>query len=148
MLAKFLTNASDILFSWRDKSSFRCYTLGPLCLWQCLNDGFPNFYYSFEIRKCCNWDSSNCYNMRLSSVSFTRMNFPTVCVPQMVEIKRVSSLYSSSLKDSQFGHLDEKLWLLRANYSVFFLAHSSKWSWTEETDIIWSPRVDCSWDCK
>ena len=25
-----------ILFSWRDNSSFRCFTLGPLCLWQCL----------------------------------------------------------------------------------------------------------------
>ena len=36
MLAKFVTNASGILFSWRDNSSFRPYTLGPLCLWQCL----------------------------------------------------------------------------------------------------------------
>ena len=35
MLAKFLTNASGILFCWRDNSSFRCCTLGPLCLWQC-----------------------------------------------------------------------------------------------------------------
>ena len=35
MLAKFLTNASGILFCWRYNSSFRCYTLGPLCLWQC-----------------------------------------------------------------------------------------------------------------
>ena len=35
MLAKFLTNASGILFCWRDNSSFRCYTLGLLCLWQC-----------------------------------------------------------------------------------------------------------------
>ena len=35
MLAKFLTNACGILFSWRDNSSFRCYTLGLLCLWQC-----------------------------------------------------------------------------------------------------------------
>ena len=35
-MAKFGTNASGILFSWRDNSSFRCYTLGPLCLWQCL----------------------------------------------------------------------------------------------------------------
>ena len=34
--AIWLTNASGILFSWRDNSSFRCYTLGPLCLWQCL----------------------------------------------------------------------------------------------------------------
>ena len=35
-LAIFETNASGILFSWRDlNSSFRCYTLGPLCLWQC-----------------------------------------------------------------------------------------------------------------
>ena len=33
MLAKFLTNASDILSWWRDNSSFKCYTLGPLCLW-------------------------------------------------------------------------------------------------------------------
>ena len=36
MLAKFGTNASGILFSWRDTSSYRLYTLGPLCLWQCL----------------------------------------------------------------------------------------------------------------
>ena len=34
MLAKFLTKAIDIQFCWRDDSSFRCYTLGPLCLWQ------------------------------------------------------------------------------------------------------------------
>ena len=33
--AIWLTNASGILSSWRDNSSFRCYTLGPLCLWQC-----------------------------------------------------------------------------------------------------------------
>ena len=33
--AIWLTNTSGILFSWRDNSSFRCYTLGPLCLWQC-----------------------------------------------------------------------------------------------------------------
>ena len=36
MLVKILSNASGILFCWRDNSSFRCYTLGPLCLWQCL----------------------------------------------------------------------------------------------------------------
>ena len=36
MLANFLTNASGILFSWRDSSSFRCYTLGQLCLCQCI----------------------------------------------------------------------------------------------------------------
>ena len=35
MLAKFLTNASGTLFFWRANSSFRCYTLRPLCLWQC-----------------------------------------------------------------------------------------------------------------
>ena len=39
-LAKFGTKASGILFSWRDNSSYRLYsrvyTLGPLCLWQCL----------------------------------------------------------------------------------------------------------------
>ena len=35
-LAKFGTNASDILCSWRDNSSYRLYILGPLCLWQCL----------------------------------------------------------------------------------------------------------------
>ena len=29
-----LTNASGILICWRDNSSFRCYTLGPLCLCQ------------------------------------------------------------------------------------------------------------------
>ena len=34
-MAKFGTNASGILFSWRDNSSYRLYTLGPLCLWQC-----------------------------------------------------------------------------------------------------------------
>ena len=34
-LAKCVTNASGILFSWRDNSSYRLYTLGPLCLWQC-----------------------------------------------------------------------------------------------------------------
>ena len=38
------TNASGILFSWRDNSSFRCYTLGPLCLWQCFpSQGFYHF---------------------------------------------------------------------------------------------------------
>ena len=26
---------SGILFSWKDNSSYRLYTLGPLCLWQC-----------------------------------------------------------------------------------------------------------------
>ena len=37
-LAKFETNASGILFSWRDNSSYRLYTImGPLCLWQCFN---------------------------------------------------------------------------------------------------------------
>ena len=36
----FLTNASGILFYCRVNSSFRCYTLGPLCLWQC-------FYFLF-----------------------------------------------------------------------------------------------------
>ena len=34
-LAKFGTKESGILFSWRDNSSYRLYTLGPLCLWQC-----------------------------------------------------------------------------------------------------------------
>ena len=34
-LAKFGTNATGILFSWRDNSSSRVNTLGPLCLWQC-----------------------------------------------------------------------------------------------------------------
>ena len=34
-MAKFGTNASGILFSWRDNSSYRLYILGPLCLWQC-----------------------------------------------------------------------------------------------------------------
>ena len=43
MLAKFVTNASGILFSWRDNSSFRPYTLGPLCLWQCLQYKFDHF---------------------------------------------------------------------------------------------------------
>ena len=33
--AKYGTNASGILFSWRDNPSYRLYTLGPLCLWQC-----------------------------------------------------------------------------------------------------------------
>ena len=28
-MVKFVTNASGILLSWRDNSSFRCYTLGP-----------------------------------------------------------------------------------------------------------------------
>ena len=36
-LAKFGISASGILFSWRDNSRFRLYTLGPLCLWQCLH---------------------------------------------------------------------------------------------------------------
>ena len=37
MVVKFRStnNASGILFSWRDNSSYRLYTLGPLCLWQC-----------------------------------------------------------------------------------------------------------------
>ena len=35
-LVKFVTNASGILSSWRDNSSLRVNTLGPLCLWQCL----------------------------------------------------------------------------------------------------------------
>ena len=34
-LAKSGTNVSGILFSWRDNSSSRVNTLGPLCLWQC-----------------------------------------------------------------------------------------------------------------
>ena len=36
-----LTNASGILFSWRDNSSPRCYALGPLCLWQCFSNTLP-----------------------------------------------------------------------------------------------------------
>ena len=40
LVAKFGTNASGILFiSWRDNSSERGNTLGPLCLWQCLMPG-------------------------------------------------------------------------------------------------------------
>ena len=31
---------SGILFSWIDNSSCRLYTLGPLCLWQCLKVRF------------------------------------------------------------------------------------------------------------
>ena len=38
LVVKFVTNASGILFSWRDNSSFRVNTLGPLCLWQCFFD--------------------------------------------------------------------------------------------------------------
>ena len=34
-MAKLGTNTSGILFSLRDNSSYRLYTLGPLCLWQC-----------------------------------------------------------------------------------------------------------------
>ena len=34
-----------VLFSWKDNSSFRCYTLGPLCLWQC-------FFYLMHIYFC------------------------------------------------------------------------------------------------
>ena len=33
--AIWLTIASGILFGWRDNSSLRFDTLGPLCLWQC-----------------------------------------------------------------------------------------------------------------
>ena len=39
MLAKFETNPSGIFFSWRVDLSYRINTLGPLCLWQCLNMG-------------------------------------------------------------------------------------------------------------
>ena len=39
-LARFGTNASDILFNWRDNSNYRVNTLGPLCLWQCLKVRF------------------------------------------------------------------------------------------------------------
>ena len=46
MLAKFVTNASGIIFSWRDDSSFRCYTLGPLCLWQCLLLLFSSLHFT------------------------------------------------------------------------------------------------------
>ena len=46
MSAKFGTNASGVLFSWRYNSSYRINTLGPLFFWggggakygQCLND--------------------------------------------------------------------------------------------------------------
>ena len=37
----FGTNASGILFSWRDYSSYRINTLGPLCLWQVFFVGIP-----------------------------------------------------------------------------------------------------------
>ena len=40
--AKFGTNASGILFSWRDYSSYRINTLGPLCLWQYFLCGDPS----------------------------------------------------------------------------------------------------------
>ena len=54
-LPKFGTNVSSILFSWRDNSSYRLYTLGPLCLWQCFSSfsenfdlfGFSEFFWGF-----------------------------------------------------------------------------------------------------
>ena len=47
--AIWLTIASGILFSWRDNSSFRCFTLDPLCLWQCLLNlcSFSSFFSFF-----------------------------------------------------------------------------------------------------
>ena len=49
LVVKFWTNTSGttynwpnlepkkVAFSWRDNSSYRLYTLGPLCFWQCLS---------------------------------------------------------------------------------------------------------------
>ena len=48
-VGQFVTDASGILFSWRDNSSFRPYTLGPLCLWQCL-------FQEHEEKKENDWD--------------------------------------------------------------------------------------------
>ena len=48
MVAKFGTNASGATISWRDNSSYRLYTLGPLCLWQC----FFNVLFKIFLRKC------------------------------------------------------------------------------------------------
>ena len=42
-MAKFGFNASGIIFWWRDNSSYKLYTLGPLCLWQCFFDAFPKY---------------------------------------------------------------------------------------------------------
>ena len=44
------TNTSGILFSWRDNSSYRLYTLGLLCLWQC-------FFVQFLSEECGVWRS-------------------------------------------------------------------------------------------
>ena len=30
------------LFCWKDNSSYRCNTLGPLCLWQCFMENWLN----------------------------------------------------------------------------------------------------------
>ena len=48
MLAKILTNASGILFCWRDNSSYKCrrYILGPLCC------AFGNVFKTVQIEKC------------------------------------------------------------------------------------------------
>ena len=35
-------------YSWRDSSSFRCYTLGPLCLWQCLLTSLSKFEHNLK----------------------------------------------------------------------------------------------------
>ena len=59
MLAKFWTNASGLLFSWRDNSSFRCYTLGPLCLWQCFKECLTAFVlekmFTLQLGKYWGW---------------------------------------------------------------------------------------------
>ena len=49
LVVQFWTNASGILFSWRDNSSYRLYTLGPLCLCQCLKGGLftLHIYYTY-----------------------------------------------------------------------------------------------------
>ena len=77
--AIWLTNASGILFSSRNNSSFRCYTLGPLCLWQC-------FLRKGSVRCSYNWVCNN----------FPIFLFPTFCISPIFLFSRCAFSYNSA----------------------------------------------------
>ena len=74
LVAKFGTNASVIIFiSWRNNSSWRGNTLGPLCLWQCLKVAFLNseciclvFHHLFQ--GITNWKHDSMTVLRRASI--------------------------------------------------------------------------------
>ena len=64
------------IFSCRDNSSYRLNTLGPLCLWQCFFEPFPNQVLRDESEFLLHTLNLNSMHTGLSLYDFRRVHEP------------------------------------------------------------------------